>query len=100
MSTEGDIPVQTGRGVSWALRVKFHSPNGLLPRVAPPDITDKASYWRRGTEEKLMIASEAALYGSTNASGSGVTTLLVCSCGQEIGATKRLHCPRCGCCLN
>jgi hypothetical protein len=47
-----------------------------------------------------MIASESALYGSTNASGSGVTTLLVCSCGQEIGGTKRLHCPRCGCCLN
>ena len=36
-----------------------------------------------------MIATEAALYGPTNASGSGVTTLMVCSCGQEIGATKR-----------
>ncbi|MCW2848282.1 MAG: hypothetical protein JWR90_2256 [Marmoricola sp.] len=48
----------------------------------------------------LMIATEAALYGSSNASGSGVTVLLVCGCGQEIGETKRGHCPRCGCCLN
>ena len=32
-----------------------------------------------------MIATEAALYGPTSASGSGVTTLLVCGCGQEIG---------------
>jgi hypothetical protein len=47
-----------------------------------------------------MIATEAALYGRSNASGSGVTTLLVCGCGQEIGTTERLHCPRCGCCLN
>jgi hypothetical protein len=47
-----------------------------------------------------MIATEAALFGRTSASGSGVTTLLVCGCGQEISSTKRLHCPRCGCCLN
>jgi len=47
-----------------------------------------------------MIATEAALFGRTSASGSGVTTLLVCGCGQEIGGTKRQHCPRCGCCLN
>ena len=40
-----------------------------------------------------MIATEAALYGPTTASGSGVTTLLVCSCGQEIGATKRAPLP-------
>jgi hypothetical protein len=43
------IPVQTGRWVWWALRVRFHSPNGLSPRVAPPDNADKASYWRRGS---------------------------------------------------
>jgi hypothetical protein len=47
-----------------------------------------------------MIATQAALYGPTNASGSGVTTVLVCGCGQEISGTKRAHCPRCGCCLN
>ncbi len=46
-----------------------------------------------------MIATEAALYGSTNGSGSGVTTWIVCDCGQEIGTTKRAHCPRCGCSL-
>ena len=46
-----------------------------------------------------MITTEAALYGSINASGSGISTLLVCSCGQEISTTKRQHCPRCGCCL-
>jgi len=47
-----------------------------------------------------MIATEAALYGRSSASGSGVTTLIVCGCGQEIGVTKRQHCPRCGCTLN
>ena len=47
-----------------------------------------------------MIATEAALFGRTSASGSGVTTLLVCGCGQEIGGTKRLHCPRCGAALS
>ncbi len=47
-----------------------------------------------------MITTEAALYGASTASGSGATTLIVCSCGQEIGSTKRAHCPRCGCCLN
>lgn len=46
-----------------------------------------------------MIATEAALYGRHDASGSGVATLLVCSCGQELGTTEREHCPRCGCCL-
>ena len=40
-----------------------------------------------------MIATEAALYGRTSASGSGVTTLLVCGCGQEIGGTKRAPLP-------
>ena len=45
-----------------------------------------------------MITSEAALYGSANTSGSGATTtVLVCSCGQEIGTSARAHCPRCGC---
>jgi hypothetical protein len=47
-----------------------------------------------------MITTEAALYGLTNASGSGDTLRLVCSCGQEIGGLKREHCPRCGCCLS
>lgn len=47
-----------------------------------------------------MIATDTTLSGPTSASGSGVTTLMVCSCGQEIGGTKRGHCPRCGCCLN
>ncbi len=47
-----------------------------------------------------MIATEAALYGLTGTSGSGVATLTVCSCGQEIVGVKRDHCPRCGCCLN
>ena len=47
-----------------------------------------------------MIATEAALFGPTTTSGSGVTTVTVCSCGQEIGSTKRAHCPRCGCCLS
>jgi hypothetical protein len=47
-----------------------------------------------------MIATEAALYDRSNTSGSGVTTLLVCSCGQEIGSSEREHCPRCGCCLD
>ena len=46
-----------------------------------------------------MIATEAALYGSIRTSGSGVSTLMVCSCGQEIGGLTREHCPRCGCCL-
>lgn len=46
-----------------------------------------------------MIATEAALYGSTNGSGSGVNVWIVCDCGQEIGTTKRAHCPRCGCSL-
>lgn len=46
-----------------------------------------------------MIATESALYGPTNASGAGITTLMVCSCGQELGSTKRGHCPRCGCSL-
>ena len=40
-----------------------------------------------------MIATEAALYGRTSASGSGVTTLIVCGCGQEIGTTKRRALP-------
>ncbi|MET0998735.1 MAG: hypothetical protein ABWX73_08495, partial [Marmoricola sp.] len=56
--------------------------------------------WVETSEEISMIATEAALYGPPNASGSGVTTVLVCGCGQEIGGTKRAHCPRCGCCLN
>jgi hypothetical protein len=47
-----------------------------------------------------MIATDAALYGTRTASGSGVTTVVVCGCGQEIGNNGRLHCPRCGCCLN
>ena len=47
-----------------------------------------------------MISTEAALYGSITASGSGVTSLQVCGCGQEIGTTKRVNCPRCGCCLS
>lgn len=46
-----------------------------------------------------MIATEAALYGRSTTSGSGVTTLVVCGCGQEIGTTERRHCPRCGCSL-
>ena len=47
-----------------------------------------------------MIATDAALAGTPNASGSGVTKVLVCGCGQEIMGTTRAHCPRCGCCLN
>ncbi len=47
-----------------------------------------------------MIATEAALYGRSTTSGSGVTTLVVRGCGQEIGATARRNCPRCGCCLD
>ncbi len=48
-----------------------------------------------------MIATEAALSGTTTiTSGSGVTTVQVCRCGQEISTTKREHCPRCGCCLS
>jgi hypothetical protein len=46
-----------------------------------------------------MIATEAALYGRNTTSGSGVTTLVVCGCGQELDATERQHCPRCGCTL-
>ncbi len=46
-----------------------------------------------------MIATEAALYGRTSGSGAGVTTVVVCGCGQEIGGIEREHCPRCGCCL-
>ena len=47
-----------------------------------------------------MIATEAALYGPSTSSGSGVSTLRVCGCGQELDTTERRHCPRCGCCLN
>lgn len=47
-----------------------------------------------------MIATETALYGQTNTSGSGAATVRVCGCGQEIGGITREHCPRCGCCLN
>jgi hypothetical protein len=47
-----------------------------------------------------MIATEAALYGRSTTSGSGVTSLVVCGCGQEIGTTERRHCPRCGCNLD
>ncbi len=47
-----------------------------------------------------MIATEAALYRRTDASGARGTAGIVCGCGQEIGSTKRLHCPRCGCCLS
>ncbi len=51
-----------------------------------------------------MICTEAALYapsspGADTATTPRVTTLLVCSCGQEIGGLRREHCPRCGCCL-
>jgi hypothetical protein len=46
-----------------------------------------------------MIATEAALAGQASGSGSGVITLRMCSCGQEIGGIEREHCPRCGCCL-
>ncbi|MCW2866871.1 MAG: hypothetical protein JWR20_1059 [Marmoricola sp.] len=53
-----------------------------------------------------MIATEAALYGTTSttyptsgSSGPRSTTLQVCSCGQEVGGLRREHCPRCGCCL-
>lgn len=49
--------------------------------------------------ETAMIATEAALYGRTSGSGAGVTTVVVCGCGQEIGGIEREHCPRCGCCL-
>jgi len=46
------------------------------------------------------MATKTALDGSTNASASGVTTLSVCSCGQEIDVHRRLYCLRCGCCLS
>jgi hypothetical protein len=54
----------------------------------------------RNLQGGIMITTEASLYGQTEGSGSGVTTLLVCSCGQEIGANRREHCPRCGCSLS
>jgi len=54
----------------------------------------------RNKQGDPMIATEASLYGQTEGSGSGVTTRVVCSCGQEIGANKRQHCPRCGCSLS
>ncbi len=54
----------------------------------------------RESEGEVMITTEAALYGGTQASGSGVAVVTVCSCGQEIGDNRREHCPRCGCCLN
>lgn len=44
-----------------------------------------------------MIATEAALYGGSISGGAGITTLVVCGCGQEIGDSARDHCPRCGC---
>jgi hypothetical protein len=47
-----------------------------------------------------MIATETALYRRTDAGGASETTVRVCGCGQEIGTTKRAHCPRCGCCLD
>jgi hypothetical protein len=47
--------------------------------------------------EIQMIATEAALYGGSTSGGAGITTLVVCSCGQEIGSSAREHCPRCGC---
>jgi hypothetical protein len=54
----------------------------------------------RNLQGDPMITTEASLYGQTEGSGSGVTTLVVCDCGQEIGATRRQHCPRCGCSLS
>jgi hypothetical protein len=47
-----------------------------------------------------MTATQVAPPVLSNASGSGVTTVTVCGCGQEISGTKRAHCPRCGCCLS
>jgi hypothetical protein len=47
-----------------------------------------------------MITTDAALYRRTDAGGAGETRVMVCGCGQEIGSTKRRHCPRCGCCLS
>ncbi len=44
-----------------------------------------------------MIATEAALYGGSSSGGAGITTFVVCGCGQEIGSSAREHCPRCGC---
>lgn len=49
-----------------------------------------------------MIATEAALFRAGDAGGPGgpgVPEIATCGCGQEIAGNKRLHCPRCGCCL-
>ena len=47
-----------------------------------------------------MITTDAALYGSGATTATVATEILVCGCGQEIGTSRRAHCPRCGCCLN
>src|ERR1700710_498591 len=73
---------------------QIHGPFGLFRRFLRQNKWDKASHGRRTSKELFMIATEAALYGRSSASGSGVPTLVVCGVAEEIPAAELALCPR------